>query len=178
MLNTNLIVGSEKLFQANNILEQFSTDHHILTFKYNPEFTPLTNSKILYKAIRTHLSNDYAKMTFMGHETDCNLLYELYKDKGIIFDAAIFVNYSRDYDNSLYGQNVTQQALSEEKTKIYSFYTTNSYNQRALYTESHQYIPSMFKNIRSKRLAQEIYGCTVYGGYQMTSLGKSPTVIL
>ena len=81
--NRKLIVGSEKLFQPNHILEQFSLDHDVLTYSYNDNLTLKANSKVLYKLLKSHLAKGYDRLVFMGHEVDCNLLYELYDDKGL-----------------------------------------------------------------------------------------------
>jgi len=170
--NRKLIVGSEKLFLANNILEEFSIDHDILTFSYDKDLTLKANSKILYKALKTPLAKGYSKIVFMGHGLDCNLLYELYDDKGLVFDAGVFVNYKKDRNTEI--SLITQEHLNIE-TKIYSFSTFGDKKRPVAYLTDHQPLKTLFATTRSKRLAQEIFGCVVYGAYQMNGLKGKPT---
>jgi hypothetical protein len=173
--NRKLIVGSEKLFQPNNILEQFSIDHDVLTFSYNDNLSLKANSKVLYKVLRSYLAKGYDKLVFMGHGIDCNLLYELYDDKALKFDAGVFVNYKQSSDGEV--SLITQEHLFME-TKIYSFSTQGNEKRPVAYLTDHQSLRTAFRTIRSKRLAQEIYGCVVYGAYQMNGLKGKPTAFV
>lgn len=173
--NRKLIVGSEKLFQPNHILEQFSLDHDVLTYSYNDNLTLKANSKVLYKLLKSHLAKGYDRLVFMGHEVDCNLLYELYDDKGLKFDAGVFINYKKTDDGEV--SLITQEHLFME-TKIYSFSTQGNEKRPVAYLTDHQSLRTVFGTIRSKRLAQEIYGCVVYGAYEMNSLYGEPTAFV
>lgn len=170
-----LIVASEKLFISNNILEQFSIDHDILTFSYNDNLNLRSNSKALYKLMKRHLEKGYDKIVFMGHGVDCNLLYELYDDKDMVFTAGVFVNYKKPQGEQV--SDITQEHLFME-TKIYSFSTYGDKKRPVAYLTDHQSLRTVFGNIRSKRLAQEIFGCIVYGAYQMNGLLGRPTAFI
>lgn len=170
-----LIVGSEKLFVANNILEQFSIDHDILTFSYDHTLSVKSNTKALYKKMSPYLAKGYDKIVFMGHGLDCNVLYEMYDDKNFVFNAGIFVNYKKVNDYQI--SSITQEHLFME-TKIYSFSTYGDKKRPLAYLTDHQSLKSILGNIRNKRLAQEIFGCVVYGAYQMNGLKGKPTAFI
>ncbi len=169
--NRKLIVASEKLFQPNNILTEFAIDHDIVTFSYNPQLSVRANSKAIYKKIIHLLEKNYDTVVFMGHGLDCNVLYELYDNKSLIFTAGVFVNFKQvqGYNPS----QITQEHLFSE-SKIYSFTTGVNKKRPVNYLSSHQSIPTIL-GIRSKRLAQEIFGCVVYGAYGLDYLEGSPS---
>lgn len=176
MPNTNrkLIVASEKLFQANNILTQFAKDHDIVTFNYDSQLSMKANAKAVYKKIIHLLEKSYDEIIFMGHKQDCNVLYELYDHKGIIFTAGVFVDYKKApaYEPS----QITQSHLFME-SKVYSFSTSIERKRPVVYLTDHQSCPSLL-GIRSKRLAQEIFGCIVYGVYDVNFLEGTPSSFL
>ena len=172
----SLIVGSEKLFQANNIAYQFSKAHDIILFSYNNNISLKANSKALYRTIMTKLLEyKYENVTFMGHDIDCNILYGIYDDKGFIFTAGVFVNFKSVSETI---PDHIHDHLELEKAKVYNFVTKGNKKRPVKYLTDHQYIPSLFKTIRSKRLAQEIFGCVVYGAYKKDSLEGQPTRFL
>jgi len=178
MLNTNrkLIVASEKLFLYNNILSEFDKDHDILTFSYNPKISKNANAKAIYRDLNKHLQGKYDKIVFMGLESDCNLLHELYIDKGLKFDAAIFVNYKK---SEIHGIDLKTQKSTARHIPIYSFSVRKSEAIQSLtYLEEHHDIPTLFKSIRSKRLAKEIYGVIVYGIYRVNFLEGTPSKLI
>ena len=160
-----LLVGSEKLFQANNILNQFSKEHDIYLYSYNENISLKANAKALYREILPLLRENYEQVVFMGYGSDCNLLYGLYDDKGLKFDAGVFVNYLHEH-------------LELDKAKIYSFVTKGNKKRPVEYLTDHQYVKSLFGTIRSKRLSQEIFGCVVYGAYNKDCLTGEPTLFL
>lgn len=170
-----LLVGSEKLFQANNILNQFSKEHDIYLCSYNENISLKANAKALYREILPLLRENYEQVVFMGYGSDCNLLYGLYDDKGLKFDAGVFVNYQH-CDDSV--PSHIHEHLELDKAKIYSFVTKGNKKRPVEYLTDHQYVKSLFGTIRSKRLSQEIFGCVVYGAYNKDCLTGEPTLFL
>ncbi len=168
----NLIVGSEKLFQANNILNQFSLQHDVYLFSYNENLSLKANAKALFRNLIPYLRDNYDNVIFMGHGIDCNVLYGLYDDKNLKFDAGVFINYQ--YCDDVVPSHIHEH-LELDKAKIYSFVTKGNKKRPVEYLTDHQYVNSLFGTIRSKRLAQEIYGCVVYGAYNLNCLSGEPT---
>ena len=175
MLNTNrkLIVGSEKLFIHNSLLNQFATDHDIFTFSYDPKMSRKANTKKLFKNLLKYLKNEYDKIVFIGLESDCNILYELYTDKQLKFDTAIFVNYRQIKGEEI---DLRTEQIVHEQTPIYSFTTKKNDPCHSLaYLTDHQYVKTLLRTTRSNRLAQEIFGTVVYGLYSENYLEGTPT---
>lgn len=168
----SLIVGSEKLFQANNILNQFSLGHDVYLFSYNENLSLKANAKALFRELIPHIRDNYEHITFMGHGVDCNVLYALYDDKNLKFDAGVFVNYKTPEE--VVSHHIHEH-LELDKAKIYSFATKGNKKRPVEYLTDHQEINSLFGTIRSKRLAQEIFGCVVYGAYNKDYLTGEPT---
>lgn len=175
--NKRLIIGSNKLFNSNTIATQFAKAHDIVTFNYNPILSLRANTKELWKQISQHLRQDYDSVVFMGVGIEANLLYSLYKDKNYTFTAGVFVNYEPS-------ENVGQIDLATQwevyqKTKIYTFSTNKKDTLPPVaHLQDHQYIHTMFGTIRSKRLAQEMYGCVLYGAYQALGLEETNSVFI
>lgn len=165
--NRKLIVASEKLFISNSILNEFSKDHDILTFNYNPTLDLETNARAIWKRIKTHLDNSYERISFIAHGIDCNVIYSLFKDRNLDFDAAVFVDYQKP--DTLGILPTYENALKNSKVKIYSFSTRNKKETPLAIIQSHQSLP-WYYTTRSRRLAQEIYGCIVYDAYQQNYL--------
>jgi hypothetical protein len=170
-----LIVGSEKLFQPNNLLNQFGIGHDVYLFSYNENLSLKANSKALFREISHLLIQDYGHIVFMGHSVDCNILYGLYDDKNVKFDAGVFVNYKHCDD--VIPRHIHEH-LELDEAKIYSFVTKGNKKRPVEYLTDHQYVNSVFGNTRSKRLAQEIYGCVVYGAYSQDYLTGEPTAFI
>lgn len=169
----SLIVGSEKLFQSNNIAYEFSKAHDIILFSYNKDISLKANSKALYRTILTKLAEErYENVTFMGYDIDCNILYGIYEDKGFVFTAGVFVNF-KSIDEPM--SEHVHDHLDLARAKIYSFVTKGNKKRPARYLTDHQYVKSLFGTIRSKRLAKEIFGCVVYGAYNKDCLVGEPT---
>jgi hypothetical protein len=175
--NTRLIIGSNKLFTYNNILTQFAYDHDIITYTYNDKLSLKANTKIVYKNISYHIRQDYDSIVFMGTHVDSNLLYGLYDDKNLVFDAGVLVNYktlSREGEVDL----DTQWNISKE-TDIYTFNTNKKDTLPPVaHLKDHQYVPSILGNVRSRRLAMEIFGCVVYGTYNINGLEGANSVLV
>lgn len=169
----SLIVGSEKLFQSNNIAYEFSKAHDIILFSYNNDISLKANSKVLYRKVMSKLSeHKYQNVTFMGHGVDCNILYGIYQDKAFVFNAGVLVNY-KPVDQSI--TSTLDDHLDLAQAKIYNFVTKGDKKRPARYLTDHQYVRSLFGTIRSKRLAKEIFGCVVYGAYNQDCLEGEPT---
>lgn len=167
----SLIVGSQKLFQANNILNQFPKGHDIYLFSYDETLPLSVNVKSLFRDLTIHLRENYDHIVFMGHGVDCNVLYGMCLDKNMYFDAGVFVNY-KEPDEIV--PHRVHNRLATEGSKIYSFATIGNKKRPVEYLTDHQEVNSLF-GIRSKRLAQEIFGCVVYGAYGQNYLLGEPT---
>lgn len=173
--NRKLLVGSQKLLNTNNILVEFSKDHDIIQFSYNPNETLEKNTRLLWRHIRMYIASPYQKLTFMGIGQECNLMYELYDKKNLVFDAGVFVNYKDPVDGKVSLQ--LQKDMSLAGTKIYTYSTYNKKEHPVVISQSHQALP-LYSTIRSQRLAKEIYGCVVYGSYCENYLDGPNTKVL
>jgi hypothetical protein len=138
-------------------------DHDILTFNYSTFMDLEENTREVWKKIKMNLDNPYEKIVFIAHGVDCNIIYPLYRNKKLDFDAAVFVDYKNP--DTLLVPPSYEEALKKSKVKIYSFSTRNKKETPCAVIQSHQSLP-WYYTIRSRRLAQEIYGCVVYDTYQ------------
>lgn len=161
--NRKLLVASEKLFISNSLLRQFAKDHDILSFNYNHSMDLESNARAIWGKIKLNLDKDYEKIVFIAHGVDCNVLYYLYRDRNLNFDAAVFVDY--DTPDTLGVTPRYTNALKQSKVKIYSFATMAKKITPPEAVQSHQSLP-WYYTTRSSRLAQEIFGCVVYDAYQ------------
>lgn len=168
----SLIVGSQKLFQANNILTEFAVGHDVYLFSYDKSLSLTANTKALFRDLLVYLRENYDHIVFMGYGVDCNILYGMCLDKNLYFDAGVFVNYE-ELDEIV--PHRVHNRLDAQQSKIYSFTTKGNKKRPVEYITDHQYVKSLFGNIRSKRLAQEIFGCVVYGAYNQNYLSGEPT---
>jgi len=173
--NRSLIVGSQKLFQANNILTEFAIGHDVYLFSYDETLSLTANTKALFRDLLVYLRESYDHIVFMGYGVDCNILYGMCLDKNLYFDASVFVNYEEPYQMV---PHRVHNLLAMKESKIYSFSTKGNEKRPVEYTTDHQYVKSLFGNIRSKRLAKEIFGCVVYGAYKQNYLSGQPTVFV
>ena len=178
MLNTNrkLMIVSQTLIPSNKIFEEFKEDHDFYFFEYNPQLSLLSNCKRVYKDIKEYIMSDYQHIVFMGHGQDCNVLYGLYEDKNLVFDAGVFVNYESPTNESVPHQ--VKDSMSPE-TKIYSYSThKKNLDQPIIGISIHQYVPTLLGGFNSKRLAQEIYGAVVYDTYSELFLQGPKSVFI
>ena len=173
--NRKLIVASEKLFISNSLLKEFMKDHDILTFNYDTSIDLEENSREVWKKFIMNLDYSYDKIVFMGHGVDCNIIYPLYRNKKLDFDAAVFVDY-KNPDTLLIPPSY-EEALRKSKVKIYSFSTRNKKETPSAIIQSHQSLP-WYHTTRSYRLAQEIYGCIVYDTYQENYLSGANSKLI
>lgn len=172
MLNTNrkLLVASGTLFISPKILNQFSKDHDIVLFNYNPTIDLKQNARALFKSLQKHLDWGYDKYIFLGKGQDCTLCYALYEHKNMLFDAAVFVNYKELEPIS----DDTKITLAKA-SKIFSYSTKKG--GTPVEATNHQNLNTLFGTTRSKRLAQDIYGQIVYGVYNELYLdGKASQI--
>lgn len=176
MLNTNrkLIVGSGELFISSKIMEQFSKDHTIVTFTYNPLISLKENSKIIFKKLQRHLDAGYDKYVFFGKGQDCNLYYALYEHKKMLFDAGVFVNFFPTTEKI---KPETIQFL-KDNSKLFSYSTGKKNGHLPKEMTNHQIIKTPLRTTRSKKLAQDMYGQIVYGVYQENFLEGPNTIII
>lgn len=175
--NKRLIIGSNKLFNSNTIATQFAKAHDIFLFNYDPKLTLKANTKELWKEISYHIRQDYDSVIFMAQGVESNLLYTLYEDKGLIFDAGVFVNYKTSPQTG--PVSMATQWEVYQKTKLYTFSTKKEDTLPPIaHLQDHQYVPSLFGTVRTKRLAQEMYGCVLYGAYQALGLEETNSVFI
>jgi hypothetical protein len=175
--NKRLIIGSNKLFIHNTIANEFRKAHDIITYSYIPELSLKSNTKELWKDISYHVRQDYDSVVFMAQGFESNLLYSLYKDKGLTFTAGVFVNYKAPVDEGQVDLG-TQYEISQ-KTRIYTFSTNKKDTLPPVaHLQDHQYVPALFSTTRTKRLAQEIYGCVLYGAYQAIKIEETNSVFI
>lgn len=173
--NKRLIIATDKLFVHNAIATEFAKAHDILTFTYNPNMSLSQNTKVVWKNALYHVQQKYESMVFMGTGSNCNLLYSLYEDKNLEFDAGVFVNYKEPKD-------IINLKLQEQVSKITDIYTFGTSKKNTLppvaYVKDHQCVNTLFGTTRSKRLALEIYGCVVYGTYHANTLEETNSVFI
>ena len=170
--NRKLIVGSEILFVSNNLLTQFSKDHDIFTFHLNDKQSLDTTARQVWRDLKPYLQKDYDHIVFMGYKDDSDVVFRLNQDRNLAFDAAVFVNYEPTGEIDSLALSI--EKLEQAQTKVYSFNYGHKKNRLDGLVENHQSLP-IWTNLRSERLASEIYGCVVYGAYQQTSLSGTNT---
>ena len=175
--NKRLIIGSNKLFSNNTIATQFAKAHDIYTFEYDSQLSLKANTKELWKNISPLIRQDYDSIIFIGQGIESNLLYELYEDKNLIIDGAVFVNYKTVPEMGQISLDTQYEVF--QKTKIYTFSTNKKDTLPPVaHLQDHQYVPTFFGTTRSKRLAQEMYGCVLYGAYQALGLDETNSVFI
>lgn len=170
--NRNLIVGSEVLFVSNNLLSMFSKDHDIFTFHHERHESIDTTARLVWRDLKPLLQKDYDNIIFMGYRDDSDIVFDLFKHRKLAFNAAIFVNY--ESAGQIQDLHKELADLKQAGVDLYSFSYGIDKNRLANLIETHQSLP-IWSNLRSTRLAEEIFGCVLYGTYQMTSLSGSNT---
>lgn len=174
MPNTNrkLLVGSEKLFISNNILNQFSKDHDVLLYSYDNKKTLEHNSRVLWREITALIGLSYDQVIFMGVGQECNLSYHLFDKRNLFFDAVIFFNYENENPGEL--DETIKDKMMVSKCNIYTLSNKKKLN---MISDNHEQLP-WYSTIRSKRLAQAIYSFVVYGTYNQDGLDGTNTRII
>jgi uncharacterized radical SAM superfamily protein len=170
--NRNLIVGSEILFVSNNLLEMFSKDHDIFTFHHERHAPIDQTAKQVWRDLKPLLAKGYDRIIFIGYRDDSDIVFDLYENRKLIFDAAVFVNYEQFASKLDYKDYLAK--MKQDGVDLYSFSFGTDKKKLANLIETHQSL-SFWTNLRSLRLAQEIYGCVVYGTYKLDYLAGSNT---
>lgn len=157
--NRKLLVGSEKLFISNNIVNQLSKDHDIVMFSYDKKKTLEQNSRVLWRDIAGLIATGYDKVVFLGVGQECNLVYSLYETRNLSFDGAVFLNYKRENDGDL--TSLAKDRFELSNTKLY---TISNGRILEVISENHEQI-KWYQTTRSKKVGQMIYSFLVHDTY-------------
>jgi len=169
MKSNKLIIGSEKLFTKDNIysFSNLFNDEHDIRLVYKD--TDQTASD-LSATIHYLVESDYKYKTFIGCNQDAELLFDLYLDHNIVFDAAVLINCR--YSNY---SRINHPALAKKlakKTKIFNLHGKLYRNETLPFAQENQYIPTLISPSLSSRYSLEAYGLLVYGVYQQNYLDR------
>lgn len=173
MLNPYFLIGSEKLFltPTNNFINQFKYGH-IITLIESQDRASMTKDDItaenkkLYRNLAIHWKINYQAKVFVGYKQDCLFLYDLYRDYGITFDAAVFINFD-------FSQISNKDAEVKDSTVIYNFYSDKKKYGYTKASKVNQYIPVRIGSpAYSKRFAMETAGVLTYGTYNVLDIVK------
>lgn len=169
--NPHFVFASEKLFNApigNNFVNEFKDGHFIALMDYHdrstmsPQELKAKTKEYFYK-LSIHWQVNYHTRVFIGLGQDSLYLFNLYTDHGIVFDAAVLIN----FDFSVLRNNEIITKGIKDHTKIYNFYNNNKkYTDNDL-AHVNQYIPTRLSPALSKRFALETNGVLVNEVYQM-----------
>lgn len=168
--------GLTKSVGKNQFLSLFTKEHDIIVIDYLFEKNPKDRSqddlflrsraKKMYLKLKPYLEANYSHTVFIGLGDDCQYLYELFLDKGIVFDGAVFINYDwRKYQN-LDDRKITQLY---KKTKIWNLYSKSHLKSRMSGLENYC-IPTRLSPQFNSRYALEAFGIILYGIYARLSL--------
>lgn len=173
-----LLIISEELTKSvgkNQFLSLFTKEHDIIVIDYSFEKDvkdPKKNgslksrTKKMYVKLKPYLEADYSHMIFIGSGDDGHYLFELFLDKGIVFDGAVLINCNvNDYTDINYAKFT--QLL--KKTKIWNFYSKNHLACRKQGMNNFL-IPTRRSPQFNSRYALESYGVIMYGVYARLSL--------
>jgi len=173
-----LLIISEELTKSvgkNQFLSLFTKEHDIIVIDYSFEKDvkdPKKNgslksrTKKMYVKLKPYLEADYSHMIFIGSGDDGHYLFELFLDKGIVFDGAVLINCNvNDYTDINYAKFT--QLL--KKTKIWNFYSKNHLECRKQGMNNFL-IPTRRSPQFNSRYALESYGVIMYGVYARLSL--------
>lgn len=182
MKNTDkrkLLIISEELTKSvgkNQFLSLFTKEHDIIVIDYLFEKDVKESSqdipslrvrtKRMYLKLKPYLEANYSHTVFIGAGDDCQYLYELFLDKGVLFDGAVLIN----FDSFKY-ENATNPKLEQvhKKTKIWNFYSKNHLQCRR-HGLNNYCIPTRRSPQFNSRYALETYGVILYGLYGRLSL--------
>lgn len=162
--NRKLLVGSEKLFISNNIVNQLSKDHDIIMFSYDKKKTLEENSRALWRDIAGHIATGYDKVVFLGLGQECNLVYSLYEKRNMSFDGAVFINYKRENEGDL--TSLSKERFELSNTKLY---TISNSKKLDMFSQNHEQL-KWYQTIRAKKLGQIIHSFLVHDTYGETYL--------
>jgi hypothetical protein len=166
-----LLIISEELTKppgGNQFLSLFTKEHDIIVIDYgflqDEKDRPLNlraRTKKMYTKLKPYLETDYSHKVFIGFREDGYYLFELFLDKGIVFDGAVLINCNvNDYTAA----NYAKLAPLFKKTKIWNFYSRNHLECHKQDMDN-QMIPTRRSPQFNSRYALESYGVIVYGVY-------------
>lgn len=180
MFNPHFVCASEKLFNApigNNFVNEFK-DGHIITLMDHHDRSTMTPEEIktktreYYYKLSIHWETKYHSRAFIGLGQDSLYMFDLYSDYGIIFDAAVLINF--DF-SAIKNENVITKGIKDH-TKIYNFYSNDKKFTDSNIAHVNQYIPTKLSPALNKRFALETNGVLVNGSYEMLYMQpNSPT---
>lgn len=171
----NLIVGSDTLFlprHRDGFYNLFKNDHDIFML----ESHKTRDNDQLVQSLQNHLSSDYNHRVYIGSKQDVYLLFDLYLNHNIAFDAAVLINGS--YSGTIYmdPRNYRYKELSQKlplHTKIYNLYGKLPKYESLEFASINQQIPTVLPPQMSSRFSLEAYGLVVYDHYGQSSLSSS-----
>lgn len=171
----NLIIGSDTLFNSrhkNGFYDLFKNDHDIFMLETNkPNYV-----NDLVESIKGHMSLDYTHKVFIGSGKDIYILFDLYLQYGIYFDAAVLVNGT--YSNTIYMDEKTFRYKElvdglSKKTEIYNLHGKLNKYEELPFAKINQKIDTYIPPTMSSRYSLEAYGLIVYGLYEQNGLSNS-----
>lgn len=179
MKNTNhkkLLIISEELTKSphkNQFLSLFTKEHDIIVIDYDflqdkkeQPLTLRTRTKKMYVKLKPYLEANYSHMIFIGYGQDGHYLFDLFLDKGIVFDGAVLINCNiNDYPQ----WNDSKLAPMLKKTPLWNFYSKNHLECRKQGLNNYL-IPTRRPVQLNSRYALETYGVITYGVYGRLSL--------
>lgn len=171
MFNPHFIFASEKLFNTpigNNFVNEFK-DGHIITLMDHHDRSAMTPEQLKAKTreyfykLSIHWQTNYHSRAFIGLGEDSLYLFNLYTDHGIVFDAAVLIN----FDFSVLRNNEIITKGIKDHTRIYNFYSNDKKYTDSDIAHVNQYIPTKLPPALNKRFALETNGVLVNGVYEM-----------
>lgn len=179
MKHTNhkkLLIISEELTKSpgnSQFLSLFTKEHDIIVIDYDflqdkkdQSLNLRARTKKMYVKLKPYLEADYSHTVFIGYGQDGYYLFELFLDKGIVFDGAVLINCNvNDYT----AINYTKFTQLLKKTKIWNFYSKNHLECRKQGMDNYM-IPTRRSPQFNSRYALETYGVITYGVYGRLSL--------
>lgn len=178
-ISQHFLLGSEKLFinPINNFSNEFKYDHSITLIETHDrsnmsEAEIKAKVKQYHRNLAIHWEINYQSRVFIGTGQDCLYLFDLYTNHGIVFDAAILIN----FDFSAFANNESILKGIKDHTKIYNFYNNNKKFKDSSLAHVNQFIPTRVSPAFSKRFALEASGVLTYDTYELLYMNqKSPS---
>jgi hypothetical protein len=175
-INSHFLLGSEKLFinPMNNFSNQFKYDHSIILMDshdrhHMTEEQIKAKVKQYYRNLAIHWEIKYESRVFVGFGQDCLYLFDLYTNHGLVFDAAILIN----FDFSVFRNNEIVTKGIKNHTKIYNFYNYNKTFTDTDLAHVNQSIPTRLSPAFSKRFALETAGVLTYDTYGLLQIDET-----
>jgi hypothetical protein len=173
-----LLIISEELTKSSGssqFLSLFTKEHDIIIIDYDflqnekdQSLNLRSRTKKIYNYLKPYLETNYSHKVFIGSREDGHYLFELFLDKGIVFDGAVLINCNiNEYPN----WDKSKLSSMFKKTRIWNFYSKNHLECHTQKLESHL-IPTRRSPHFNSRYALEAYGVIVYGLYGRLALMK------